>query len=410
MNRDTPSGENVPAAPSNLRVVESAPLRVRSGRNSPLIPRHLEDDEVRIISERQAQSQRSASQQQQAPQPAHRIGGVVHINGIAYGSPHPALFFGPGTSLEGDYQPFVFHINAYDPSTAGGYSPNGPRPGAKKYAVRMSHSIIGDPKRRGLEEGWKRDVVEPEESTTQPSLPAGDKKRTLPICTSCLRPLVLAAPTSKALSVDLTTSYDDTRFQEPPKHLSAAVGRPWALKCGHVVCANCLFAARDRLRDYLRGYRPGPSEDTKLTEGETLEVVDEPILPPAPSPTRGRAKAKRKGKAKGKAKAVEDEGGGGEVSEAEEDGEHREASTGPAETAAMGARKTRSGNRSTVRQRGRPKGKGKKQTLPATPYDLKPAEDPETDWFWTDCPLKDCDGAGTDLLSSDLTGPWEIFV
>jgi hypothetical protein len=361
---------------------------------------------------------------------------MIHINGITYAAPHQTFIFGPGASLDAlNYQPqFLFHFGpvARDPSTMGGYSPDGPRPGAKRYTVRMSHLITGDPRRRGVEEGWKRDVIEPDESKTQ-STP---QKATLPICASCLRPLALGAVMSGSLPVDLTDSFDATRFGEPSKNVCLTVGRPWALRCGHVVCANCIFAAKDRMREKINfpeAYKASVAASRLMDE--TYEEIEDPDLPlaspsaAASSSSRSRTRRKPGGagaggsrkKAKGKVKEDEEEGGEGEVSVVDPAAGPSSERLQEASSTTTTTRKTRSStNRQLPSQRGRPKGKGRKgqqqqqqpqrQSLPAAPYHLRPVDDAETDWFWTDCPVKDCDGAGTDLLADDLRGPWEIFV
>ncbi|KAM0789915.1 hypothetical protein ACM66B_006756 [Microbotryomycetes sp. NB124-2] len=163
----------------------------------------------------------------------------------------PEDFLGLGRAL--------FAINGmWDAEPArGGFWPGVPRPPkvkpAKRYTVKLSHP-------RKPEPGFTRDIVSEEDALEKIQTlkqggsgaqgDNGSKKRRRggagstaaaikqaeadaelePVCSSCLRPLFLA---------------------------QSGDGRMWALKCGHVVCGQCLTGAQERCREIRKQERDG---------------------------------------------------------------------------------------------------------------------------------------------------------
>lgn len=127
----------------------------------------------------------------------------------------------------------------------------------KKYGVRMSHP-------RKVEEGFSRDVVNPlEEGESRPKSKGKgkgkkvvEKEEVEPVCAGCLEPLLLAQSGER---------------------------RPWALRCGHVVCGRCVGDAKMRcegIKEEDRKARWRMNVDRRdevvfVDDDEELDYVDE---------------------------------------------------------------------------------------------------------------------------------------
>ena len=206
----------------------------------------------------------------------------------------------------------------------GAYAPNGglaglyggPPPGwggaakvrkAKKYGIKMSHP-------RKIEDGFAKDIIDQDASPppqakkkSKKAVPAPPTTVLEPVCASCLEPLLLA---------------------------QSGEQRPWALRCGHVVCGSCVVAAKDRLIAARAIVLDDDSQDKRATQVVELDDDDEleyvgdedaapvrastagPIRRSQPSKraapysaarTNGKAKATGKGKAKARSTDVDAE-------------------------------------------------------------------------------------------------------
>ncbi|ORY73618.1 hypothetical protein BCR35DRAFT_333627 [Leucosporidium creatinivorum] len=234
----------------------------------------------------------------------------------------------------------------------------------KKYGVRMSHP-------QKIEEGFTRDILELPDPDDPPPPPAKRKKGSKttsnsnaepellePVCSSCLEPLLLAQSGSQ---------------------------RPWALRCGHVVCGGCIGSARKRVEEVKRKER-----EIVLGSDDEMDVGG------------GRGG----GESDGELKYVGD-------SSSEDDAEEEED-----DTAITGRRRPRRATNSKAKtknssSRAKPTpasatkptaaSKGKAKSLPT-----------DVDSSWTTCPIVSCAGDKTDLGKEvgegAVEGAWELFV
>lgn len=213
----------------------------------------------------------------------------------------------------------------------------------RKWGVKSSHPRW--PGGKGGVEGFSKDIIDPEDEASAPPPPPlvgrGGKKASLttkpveplqPVCAACLSPLLLA---------------------------QSGTQRPWALRCGHVVCGGCIGSAGERARlDKRKAAEIVLSDDE---EEEELAYVGDPSPPPPPSSARA-------GKRKATGAAGSHGGGGG--------------------------------------------GKGEKK-----------AKSTDVDRGWTSCPIVVCSGDRTDLTlvlgggggegagqEDEWRGAWELFV
>ncbi|KAI5481849.1 zinc finger, RING-type protein [Pseudohyphozyma bogoriensis] len=211
----------------------------------------------------------------------------------------------------------------------------------KKWGVKMSH-----PKR--VEDGFSRDIKDPDDDEPAPApkkrkgakgaaTPAKPKEDLVPGCASCLEPLLLA---------------------------QAGLGRPWALKCGHVVCGRCVGDAKMRC------------EEIKANERKDRWVMD---VDGVGAGVGGRTRSSR-GKGKGKEVLLLDDSD----DDADDDGND---SINPPLTTTTNSMKG---------------GKGKEKSR---------AGETGVEEAWTTCPVAWCDG-NTDLLAKEgsYNGAFELFV
>ena len=148
----------------------------------------------------------------------------------------------------------------------------------KKYGVRMSHP-------RRIEEGFSRDVIAPlEEGEARPQGRKGKGRKVVemePVCAGCVETLLLAQSGER---------------------------RPWALKCGHVVCGKCVGDAKMRcegIKEEERKARWKMDVDRRdevlfVDDDDEIDYVDDEAVV-----VSSRGKAKGKGKGKGKSRAGE---------------------------------------------------------------------------------------------------------
>ncbi|GAA6015959.1 hypothetical protein JCM10207_006820 [Rhodosporidiobolus poonsookiae] len=237
---------------------------------------------------------------------------------------------------------------------------------SKKYGVRMSHPAP-------VEKGFRREIVEPPEEGAAPP-PAKKAKKgkgkavaepaeeEVPVCASCLDALFLGG--------------EGTR-------------KVFALKCGHVVCAGCLDAAKERARDELAAAGAAKAK------------------------ARGKqpaSAAAAKGKSKGKGKAPRRRFG-----RADDDDFHLTSSDDELDDAdapdsfdASFDSDSYSGDDPFARSRAAPskpepkKDKGKARSR---------ADETGVEERWTACPVASCDGRGGDVLAEiGWARPFEVFV
>lgn len=221
---------------------------------------------------------------------------------------------------------------------------------AKKYGIRLSHP-------KGIEDGFSRDIIPPPElADTPPPEPAHHRGRKSkpkipppqmePACAACLERLLLAQNGER---------------------------KPWALKCGHVVCGKCIGEAKMRC------------EEIKEAERKNHWTYD----------VKGNEKvgaAGSKGKGKGKAEVVllDDED--------DSDDDKNESNFGPTRN----SKNSKSTAPYSKISAGKGKGKGKEKSN---------ASETGVDESWTCCPVVKCAGT-TDLLAKDgdFSGPFELFI
>lgn len=228
----------------------------------------------------------------------------------------------------------------------------------KKYGPRMSHP-------HKIEQGFARDIIELPDPDDPPPPPAKRKKGSKapapaakpellePVCSSCLEPLLLAQSGSQ---------------------------RPWALRCGHVVCGGCIGSARKRV------------EAAKRKEREIVLGSDDEMDGGAGSESDGELKYV------------------GDSSDDEEEGD--EAITGRRATRTRRAAATKAKSKTLTSSRVKATSantkpitlsKGKAKSLPT-----------DVDSSWTTCPIVNCGGdktnLGKDVGEGAVEGAWELFV
>lgn len=228
----------------------------------------------------------------------------------------------------------------------------------KKYGVRMSHP-------RKVEEGFSRDIVNPPDDddpvpvVTTTTKGRGKKKakeppvEMEPVCASCLDPLLLAQSGEK---------------------------RPWALKCGHVVCGRCIGDAKMRCEEIKEAER----------KARWTEIGG-----------------------KGKELVIDDDDE--EEEEGEDDGELDYVDDVPTSTRSSRAGPTRRSNGNNSKgdsTRATPYAKPTTTTTTGKGKGKSRADETGVEELWTECPVTGCAGDGTDLLAKEghWSGAFELFV
>lgn len=253
---------------------------------------------------------------------------------------------------------------------------------AKKYGVRMSHP-------RAVEKGFARDLVDPDEPPSAPpskkakgkgkaatheaaDFPAPDPQ--VPVCASCLDPLYLNQETGQ---------------------------KPFALACGHVVCAKCLKGAKGRAQEIK------DAEDEAAGVGKVGKGRKGRIAAPPASSSPGKGKGKRKGRKRAavvvgtEEEDSDEEYGGFDPTPMELDlldgGYYNGSLSSSDEPLATAAASSRA---SPKKASSKDKGKGKSR-----------ADETGVEEAWTTCPVVTCDGKGSDVLAEKgWARPYELFV
>lgn len=196
------------------------------------------------------------------PPPAHaqprRVGGgIARGRGARHGGApfHHARAYTPWEQQEYDDDADDFHaflrsniprfvglgggfLAQFPPFGLGGGGPAAPMPNDKpaKYDFKKSHPHNLDP-------GFSRSIVPPDEIISLDADPgaADDDYEEVPVCAGCERELFLGNEAEKDSA------------------------RPYALRCGHLVCAEC--AAKGKKAKQSRGGKKGKGKKAKVEEG-----------------------------------------------------------------------------------------------------------------------------------------------